>query len=115
MADPRFDDDLDPPEPPRIRALRRLVTLLTMSAILGVVVVSAALVIRLSKPLTAAPDLSAVTAAAVALPQGETALAASLSGGALTVLTRDGDGAQRLRLFDPETGAEAAVVAVERR
>jgi hypothetical protein len=106
-------DEDDPPEPPRLRALRRLVTLLTATAILGVVVVAAALVIRLSQPLTSArPDLRQVSAQAIGLPTGETALAATLSGGALTVLTVDAAGDRRIRLFDPADGAPGPVIAV---
>lgn len=87
-------------------------TLLTVSAILGVVVVASTLVIRLSRPLSPPPALEDVSARAVALPAGEAALSATLGGGVIVVLTEDAAGARRLRLFDAADGAAGPVVAV---
>lgn len=107
-------DDEDFPEPPRIRALRRLVTLLTMSAIIGVLVVAATLVIRLGQPLTPRFDVRAVAADAIAAPPGEAIVAAGAADGALILVTRDAEGRERLRLYDAATGALARTVDIAR-
>jgi len=110
--------DEDFPEPPRIRALRRLVTLLTMSAIIGVLVVAATLVIRLGQPLTVsvAPplDLRAVAADSIAAPAGEAIIAAGAAQGALILVTRDAEGAERLHLYDAASGALIRTVRIAR-
>lgn len=114
-APPPPSEDEDFPEPPRIRALRRLVTLLTMSAILGVLVVAATLVIRLGQPLAPRFDVRAVAADAVAVPPGEAIVAAGAAEGALILVTRDAEGRERLRLYDAADGAPIRTVAITRR
>jgi len=75
-----------------------------MSAIIGVLVVAATLVIRLGQPLTVsvAPplDLRAVAAGSIAAPEGEAIVAAGAAQGALILVTRDAEGAERLHLYD---------------
>jgi hypothetical protein len=117
MADLRDDDEDDLPEPPRLRALRRLVTALTATLILGMLAVAGTLVVRLARPeAPAAPAFApqALTAERLVLPAGEAITALGAAGPALAVATRDGRGAERIRLFDPATGAELGAVAVER-
>jgi hypothetical protein len=117
MADLRSDapdPDEDAPEPPRLRALRRLVTLLTATSVAGVILVTGALVIRLSRPAPAF-DAAAVAAPAVALPTGESITAAGGAPGAVILATRDAAGVERLRFFDAATGAETRTVRVDRR
>jgi hypothetical protein len=103
----RGSEDL--PEPPRLRALRRLVTALTATLILGMITVVVLLVVRLSAlqpaPPPALPD-------ALALPPGETAQAVTLCAGWVAVVTLDAAGAERIRVFDATTGAERAAVAI---
>jgi len=106
--------DEDFPEPPRIRALRRLVTLLTLSAIIGVLVVAATLVIRLGQPLTPRFDLRAVAADSIAAPEGEAIVAAGAAQGALILVTRDAEGAERLHLYDAASGALIRTVRIAR-
>ena len=118
MTDPRraVDDETEPPEPPRLRALRRLVTALTASLILGVAVVAAAMVLRLAGSGGGAPGdaLGPLSAERIALPEGETIVAVGGGGGRLLVATRDRDGRERIRAFDPSDGAPGPVVAVDR-
>jgi hypothetical protein len=114
MADRFSADEDDAPEPPRLRALRRLVTLLTASLIVGVVATAGALVIRLARPEPGAFDPRAVAAERVRLPAGEAITAVGAAGAALVVATRDAGGAERLRLYDAATGALLREIAVDR-
>lgn len=100
-----------------MRALRRLVTALTVTLILGVAVVAGTMTLRIAGSGGGAPafDPAAVTAERIALPEGETIRALGAAGGALMVATADAEGRERLRLFDARTGAAGAVVAIDRR
>lgn len=98
----------DIPEPRRLRALRRLVTALTVTLILGVIAIVALLVIRLA-PLARAPDLPP----SIRLPPGETARAVTLGTDWLAVVTVDADGRERIRVIDRATGAQRALTEIE--
>jgi hypothetical protein len=106
MADSTPGDD-DFPEPPRLRRLRRLVTLLTATLIVGVITTVGLLVIRLSAlaPAPAPP-------AEIVLPAGESARAVTFGEGWLAVVTVDGAGRERIRVLDRATGAERAVTEI---
>jgi hypothetical protein len=121
-SDPPLADE-DFPEPPRLRALRLAVMGLTIAAAVAVLAVAAALVIRAARP--AAPmavlpaaalpfDPRAVAAETLTLPADEVVQTLGAAPGALLVLTRDGAGAERLRLIDAETGDTIRVIAVTR-
>jgi hypothetical protein len=101
-------EEADYPEPRRLRQLRRLVTALTATLIVGVITIVALLVIRLA-PLSRSPLLPD----AIALPAGETASAVTLGTGWVAVVTADGAGRERIRVFDALSGAERASVAIE--
>lgn len=90
----------DAPEPPRLRHLRRLVTALTVAMIAGVLVIAAALVIRLSAPPPRPPLPEAIT-----LPPGETARAVTYGEGWIALVTVDAGGQERIRVLDAATGA----------
>ncbi|MEL6101485.1 MAG: DUF6476 family protein [Pseudomonadota bacterium] len=76
-------DDIDPPqEPANLRFLRRLVTVLTATMILGVLAVIVLLVIRLNQTPMALPD-------AVALPDGTTPTAFTRGSDWMAVTTDD--------------------------
>jgi hypothetical protein len=100
-------------EMPQFRTLRRMVTLLTATLSIGVLVIAVALVYR----ITSEPGVSikAVDAPSVTLPIGETIIATGATSAAITFVTRDGEGVERLRLFDPKTGNETDQVLIERR
>jgi len=112
MADgtPQYDDL---PEPPRLRQLRRLVNLLTVTLILGVIATVALLVIRLSAlrpdPAGRLPALPS----AVSLPAGETARAVTFGAGWVAVVTADPEGHERIRVLDARTGAERALAEID--
>ena len=109
----RRDEAEDWREVPQLRSLRRLVTALTAVLMLGMLAVAVALIIRISMEPAAKP-LSSVGAEAVTLPAGETITAVGTTAAAVTVATTDAGGAERLRMFDPRTGAEIGVVDVKR-
>jgi len=97
------------PEPPGLRRLRRLVTLLTATLILGVITVVALLVIRLA---ALGPAEGPALPPELALPAGETARAATLGTGWVAVVTVDAAGVERIRVLDAATGAERAAVEI---
>ncbi len=74
--------------------------------ILGMVAVSAAIVIGLGRLSSGgeAAGLAPVAAAEIALPEGHAVLALGRSGGEVLILTRGPDGAETLRAIDAETG-----------
>lgn len=92
-----------------------MVTLLIVVLIVGVITVAVTLVIRLGA-LESTPNAPAapIAAEALTLPAGEEVIALGRGPGEILVLTRDGDGKERLRSFAAETGAERSVTAVSR-
>ena len=99
------DDDL--PEPRRLRQLRWLVNTLTATLIAGFLVVVAAIVIRLARD----PVLPALPPG-IALPAGESAGAATFGDGWVAVVTREGSGVERIRIYDGKSGAERGMVEI---
>jgi hypothetical protein len=97
----------DLPEPRRLRQLRRLVTALTATLILGVITIVGLLVIRLGS-LGAPPPLPPE----LTLPPGESARAVTLGEGWVAVVTVDRAGRERIRVLDRATGAERAVTEI---
>jgi hypothetical protein len=86
-----------------------MVMALLLLLMAAVIVVAAALVIRLAgAPRAVAPALPA----SLVLPPGETVQAATIGRGWLLVVTRDGTGQERLRLYDAESGRERQVMEV---
>ncbi len=98
------------PEPPSIRRLRRLVTALTVTLILGVITIVGLLVIRLAR-VTPPPELPV----AISLPAGETATAMTRGEGWVAVVTIDQRGAERIRVIDAETGTARGVTDIAPR
>ena len=90
------------PEPPNLRFLRRLVTVLTAVMIGGLLVIVGLLVIRFSRPPAPLPD-------GITLPAGVTAEAFTLTPGWYAVVTDDG---ARILIFNRASGALMQTVAV---
>lgn len=97
--------------------MRRLVTALLVVLIVGMVVVSGALVSRLGALMGggAAPVAPGALPDAIALPPGAEIVALGRAGRELLVVTREADGTERIRAFDAATGAAGPVTRVERR
>jgi hypothetical protein len=108
MATDPESDELDPPEPRRLRQLRWLVNALMLTLIAGVITVTALLVIRLA-PLGQVPALPE----AISLPAGERAEAVTMGRDWIAVVTADEAGTERIRVLDRATGAERAVTRIE--
>lgn len=90
-----------------------MVTLLTATLSIGVLTIAVTLVIRIaSEP---GVSLKAVDAPSVSLPAGEEIVATGATNAAITFVTKDSDGVERLRLFNPKTGAETDQVIIERK
>ncbi len=101
------DPGREAPEPLGLRRLRRLVTALTATLIVGMALVAGLLVWRLvSFETMSAPALPP----SLALPAGEVARAVTLGTGWIAVVTRDAAGTERIRVFDAPSGAPRAVV-----
>lgn len=88
-----------------------MVNALTLTLLAGFLTVVATIVIRLS----AAPPAPPVLPEALSLPRGERARAVTLGTGWVAVVTVDATGLEHVRVFDAETGAERAAIAIEPR
>lgn len=106
------NDSEDWREVPQLRSLRRLVSVLTIVLIFGMVAVAGALVWRISSEPGAAAPL--VTADEITLPAGEIVTSVGATEAALSLFTRDAEGVERLRVFDPATGDETGVLTIGR-
>ncbi|HEU0222939.1 MAG TPA: DUF6476 family protein [Paracoccaceae bacterium] len=112
QTDPLPRDMDAPAEPPRLRLLRRLVTALTAFLILAVITIVALLAIRL---LAAPQTVRLALPETILLPAGERAEAATIGRDWVLIVTRDGAGRERVRLFDAATGAPREVVEIGSR
>ncbi len=106
------NDSEDWREVPQLRSLRRLVSALTIVLIFGMMAVAATLIWRISSEPGATPPL--ITAKDVTLPGGETVTSVGATENALSFVTKDADGVERLRVFNPATGEEAGVLVLKR-
>jgi hypothetical protein len=99
-----LDDIENPPEPANLRFLRRLVTVLTATMILGVLTVIVLLVIRLNAPVArlALPEQ-------ITLPDGATATGFTLGSDWFGVVTRD----DRILIYDQVTGTLRQTIVVQ--
>jgi Family of unknown function (DUF6476) len=102
-----MDPQTSETEPANLRFLRRLVTALTATMIVGLVAIVGLLVINLGRvsPAPATPDT-------LAIPENETAQAFTQGDGWTALVTRDTDGTERIRIFTPD-GEEQQVVTIE--
>ena len=115
MAQPRQRTDEDLPEPPQVRRLRRLVSLLMLVLIGGMLVVVAAMVIQLG----AIEDqreavLEPVSAESFLLPDGAQIVTIGHAPGEVLMVTRAPDGEETVRVFDAMTGEEISATPVRR-
>ncbi len=100
-------EDGDRPEPPGLRRLRRLVTLLTATLIVGIATIVGLLAVRLAS-VGDAPALPAT----IALPPGERAGAVTFGSDWLAVVTVDVAGRERIRILDRASGAPRGVAEI---
>jgi hypothetical protein len=111
----RADEDL--PEPPQVRRLRLLVTVLMVVLIGGMLVVVVTMVMRLGG--LGGPDEARapgpVTAVAFNLPAGAEVVSLGRGPGEVLILTRDPAGAETLRVFDAASGDETSATAIARK
>lgn len=98
-----MDTPQTPPEPPNLRFLRILVTVLTAVMIGGLITIVALLVIRFSGSAPVVPD-------SIALPDGAVAEAFTMGGDWYAVVTQGGT---RILIFDRASGALRQTVVVE--
>lgn len=91
-----------------------MVVALTATLMVGVLAIAAAIVITVSRDRGPAPTDGANLAREITLPEGEDLVAATISSGVLTVATEAPDGAERLYMYDAETGARLGATQIER-
>ncbi|PCJ73392.1 MAG: hypothetical protein COA53_12580 [Rhodobacteraceae bacterium] len=84
------------PEPANLRFLRRLVTVLTATMILGLLTIVALFVIKFMGPVTARLTLPAE----ISLPAGETAQAITQGTSWIGVVTTDESGVERIHILN---------------
>ena len=90
-----------------------MVTVLTATMIIGIAAIFAVITIRIaSEP--AAVTVKEIGAEAVVVPVGEIITASGVTRGAISLVTQDAAGTERLRVFDPVTGEAVDVVEIER-
>ena len=113
MVQPRAVTDEDLPEPPQVKRLRRLVSLLMVVLMGGMLVIVAAMVLKLGS-IGSPPAFAPVTAGEIALPAGAEIVAIGQGGGGVMMITRDATGAETLRAFDPDSGAQLSATLIIR-
>jgi hypothetical protein len=91
-----------------LRQLRRLVTALTVTLILGVITIVGLLVIRLGSFGGALPLPDEIH-----LPPGESARAITLGTDWIAVVTVDRAGREHVRVLDRDTGADRGSIEIE--
>lgn len=96
----------DPPLPPGLRALQRLVTVLMVVMIMGFLVLVAALVMRLN---AGGPELPGT----LALPDGAEPAAFTQGSDWVAVVVRDEAGGERILIYDRLTGRLRQAIALE--
>lgn len=100
-------DDEPPPEDPRLRPIRRLVTLLLAVLVLGSTTVVAALVLMIS-------DLRGGTEpTVVGVRAGERLVGAELGDGRIVLMLEGSDGGARALAFDAETLSPLGTITIE--
>lgn len=100
-----MDTAPEAPLPPGLRALQRLVTVLTVVMIVGFLVLIAALVMRLNADGPPLPD-------ALALPEGAEATAFTQGGDWFAVVVQGDDGADRILVYDRLTAQLRQEIAI---
>ncbi len=80
----------------------------------GMVVVAVTMVLRLGALGGSDSAPAPVSAAEFALPEGAEVVSVGRGPGEVLILTRDPAGAETLRVFDAQTGAEKSATAVAR-
>lgn len=106
------DEDEEFPEPPRLRRLRWLVTLLTIVLILGVVAIAGTIVIRLG--FLGGQRLTPITAPEFVLPEAYEVEAVGRGEGTVLFVLRAPDGAEWLYSFDRQSGGSIGVTPIRR-
>lgn len=96
-------------EPAHLRLLRRLVTVLTVTMIVGVVTIVGLLVTSLggAREIVAVPEV-------IEVPEGEAVLSFTRGSDWFAVVTRDSSGNERIRVFGLG-GTERQVIAIARQ
>ncbi|MEM6663842.1 MAG: DUF6476 family protein [Pseudomonadota bacterium] len=106
-----YDADDEIPEPPAVRRLRIMVSVLMVVLILGIVTIAATIVIRLGFGI--GEGSGAIAAAEFELPAGDV-LSLGQGDGTALFLLRDGDGKEWMLVFDDRTGEQLSRTQIQR-
>jgi hypothetical protein len=110
----RSKNDEDLPEPPQVRRLRLLVSVLMVVMIGAIVVVVISLVRGIGALDLSKTALEPVSAEQFSLPVDAEAITLGRGLGEVLILTRDPAGIETLRIFDAATGAEISATPITR-
>jgi len=102
------------PEPPRLRFLRWLVIGLTVTMIVGLLVIIALMIMTFmgAQERRSKSDLPTIVDNFV-LPDGQSARAYTQGTGWSAVVTRDQGGVERILIFDPKSGDIRQTVEIQ--
>ena len=112
MVAPHKGEGEDWGELPQFRTLRRLITILTATLIIGIMTIAAVLIWRIASEPAKSP-VAAITAEEIVLPSDAEVLAVGATASALTVAISEG-GAESLLVFHPVTGELIQRVKINR-
>ena len=105
-------DDEEFEEPPHLKRLRLLVSILMVVLMVGILTIAVTIVIRLGFSAPAAPK--AVLAEELRVPEGAQITAAGQGSGTVLLVVRMADGAETLLTYDAATGAELSRTPITR-
>lgn len=103
----------DQPEPPRLRFLRRLVVVMTITMIAGLIVIITLMIMTFLGTRSDAPETTGQLVDPLSLPRGEQARAYTQGTDWSAVVTRDSEGRERIHIFDPVTGEIRQTVTIQ--
>ncbi|QHQ33906.1 DUF6476 family protein [Algicella marina] len=102
------------PEPAPLRRLRLLVTVLTLTMIVGMLTITGLLAWRLSTAGQAELQPGPTLPENLPLPSGETLISYTQSPDYTVLITRDADGQERLHLLTKDNGEISETLVLQR-
>lgn len=103
------DSGADAEEPPRLRALRRLVTLLTLTLAVGIATITGLLAWR----LTTLPSGEIAAPTDIPLPEGERLTGFAVAEAWLVLITADAEGVERVHFLPPDGSAIVRTIRLD--
>ena len=112
MVAPHKGEGEDWGELPQFRTLRRLITILTATLIIGIMTIAAVLIWRIASEPAKSP-VASITAEEIVLPADAEVVSASAGASGVTFVLNTGGG-EMLYVYHPETGVLISRVRLKR-